>query len=225
MQGLKDFPLILWESICEFLFPSRCPRCSKYVERKGAWCSSCLRAALDVRLLSLPTDAPFAEVWALGRYREGLQELIKALKYRQKQSTLPYFRTFLEAAAPHLGRLLEKNFLAVPVPLFPAKERARGFNQTELIFSPWLKEQGIDMERLLLRQRSTRPMYGLTAAERQENLREAFALAAGKEKIRGKSILLLDDIFTTGTTLEACGEVLREAGAKEITGLVLASDH
>lgn len=227
MPKLNEMSRDILGSFWEFLFPSRCPKCGKYVAEKSGWCPECLQEALFVRRLSLPLDSSFEEIWALGNYREYLQKLIKDLKYRRKMSALPFIKSLLYEAEPQLGWLAEGAFLAVPVPLFSEKERARGFNQTELIFTEWLQDKEIAMVRGLIRNRETMAMYGLNPAEREENLRGAFeaVVEEGRPLVQGKNVLLIDDIFTTGSTMEACGKVLKEAGAASITGLVLASDH
>ena len=180
-----------------------------------------------MRRRSLPLDSCFEEKWAVGNYRDKLQKLIKDLKYRRKMSALPFIKSLLYEAEPQLGWLVEGAFLAVPVPLFFFFFQARGFNQTELIFGEWLQEKGIATVRGLSRNRETMAMYGLSPAEREENLRGAFeaAMKEGRPLVQGKKVLLIDDIFTTGSTMEACGKVLKEARAASITGLVLASDH
>lgn len=227
MSKFSNMGRAVWDSFWEVLFPSRCPICGKYVEKKGDWCARCLRETMAVRMLAMQPDSALAEVWALGNYKDTLQRPIKNLKYRNSMSVLPYLKSFLEGAEPELPWLKEGDWLAVPVPLFADKEKTRGFNQTELIFKDWLLELGIPMERGLIRTRETRAMYGLSPAERQENLREAFEVVKvdGMPLVEGRKVLLLDDIFTTGSTMEACGKVLREAGAASVTGLVLASDH
>ena len=227
MSKFSGMSRAVWESFWEVFFPSRCPICGKYVEKKGDWCARCLREAMAVRMLAIMLDSALAEVWAMGKYKDILQRPIKNLKYRKSISVLPYLKSFLEGAEPELPWLKEEDWLAVPVPLFADKEKTRGFNQTELIFKDWLQEKGIPMERGLIRTRETRAMYGLSPAERQENLRGAFeaVMLEGKPLVQGRKVLLLDDIFTTGSTMEACGRVLKEAGAASITGLVLASDH
>ena len=227
MSKFSGMSRAVWESFWEVFFPSRCPICGKYVEKKGDWCARCLREAMAVRMLAIMLDSALAEVWAMGKYKDILQRPIKNLKYRKSMSVLPYLKSFLEGAEPELPWLKEEDWLAVPVPLFADKEKTRGFNQTELIFKDWLQEKGIPMERGLIRTRETRAMYGLSPAERQENLRGAFeaVMLEGKPLVQGRKVLLLDDIFTTGSTMEACGRVLKEAGAASITGLVLASDH
>ena len=161
--------------------------------------------------------------WAAGSYRGGLQNLIRGLKYHGKKSGLPYILTVLQRVPEPFPVSVA---LAVPVPLHPAKERQRGFNQTELIFRDWLALRDIPMRRLLVRTRPTPPQYGLTRQARQENLRGAFALAAGAAaELHGRDVLLLDDIFTTGTTAAACARVLLRGGVRSVSALVLASDH
>ena len=227
MPKLKEMSRDILGSFWEFLFPSCCPRCGKYVAERSGWCEACLQEALSVRRLSLPPGSAFTEIWALSSYKDCLEKLIEDLKYRRKTSALPYLKSLLEKAEPELVWLRRKDFLAVPVPLYAAKEKARGFNQTELIFKDWLQEKEIPLTRGLIRNRETRAMYGLSPVEREENLRGAFSAIeeGGQPVVQGRDILFLDDIFTTGSTMEACGKVLKRAGALSVTGLVLASDH
>ena len=213
------------EALLDFFFPPRCPKCRAYVEKKGGWCEECLREVICAARLPLPPEAAkvFRAVWAAGHYRGGMQNLIRGLKYHGKWGNLAYIRTVLDAC----GRCLQDipaSAVAVPVPLHPARERQRGFNQAELIFRPWLKDLGIPMERLLLRNRQTKPQYGLSREEREANLQGAFSLAEGMSA-DGRDILLVDDIMTTGATLLACANALRQGGAGRIYGFVLASDR
>ncbi len=92
------------------------------------------------------------------------------------------------------------------------------------MFRGWLAERGIPMERMLLRKRETTAQYGLSAEERRENVQGVFSLAEGI-CARGRDVLLVDDIMTTGATLSACAKVLRRGGAARVYGLVLASDR
>ena len=162
-------------------------------------------------------------VWALGYYRGELQDLIRGLKYQGKKGNLSYIETFLRACEGELDDL-PSGTVAVPVPLHPARERERGFNQVELIFHSWLAGRGVPMEPILLRRRRTKAQYGLSVRERRENLRDAFALAEGVD-VRGRDILLLDDVLTTGATFWACSAALKAAGALAVCGLALASDR
>jgi ComF family protein len=167
-----------------------------------------------------------ADAWALGLYKDSLRDLIRHLKYQKQRSNLPYIASFLQAAAgeAQVKELLSGMDMAIAVPLYPAKEKQRGFNQAELIFGDFLMEQHIPMQRQLTRTRATRPMYELSERERADNLKNAFAVIEAKT-LQGKNVLLVDDIFTTGATMMECARVLKQAGACSVTGLVMASDH
>jgi ComF family protein len=168
---------------------------------------------------------PFARAVAYGSYEGGLRELIHLLKYGG-----------VRPAASILGRMLaeviaalEPEFSAVelaagetaiaviPVPLHKTKRRQRGFNQAELIARSALK-LGAGSGRLSLmvnvleRHRETESQIGLTAHQRRQNLRGAFTVAR-PEQIKGRSVLLVDDVLTTGTTAAECARVLLRAGA------------
>ena len=218
----------VWETLLDFLFPPHCPLCHAYVEVRGAWCPGCLAAALQPHRLplSMPMQAVLADAWAFGVYKGSLRDLIRHLKYQGKRSNLPYIENFLAEAGklPAVQEMLAAVDFAVSVPLYPAKEKQRGFNQAELIFGKFLASQNIPLRRVLSRTRATRPMYELSGRERAENLKDAFAVNDNK-MLEGKNILLVDDILTTGATMTECVRVLKAAGAGSVHALVLASDH
>lgn len=216
------------EALLLFFFPPHCPACRRYQKARGAWCENCLKEANAVRRLRLTLEERDAltEAWALGRYEGALQNLIRRLKYQGRKETLPYIETFLRSVEDEFFRkcLPIKNLIATPVPLHPAKERKRGFNQTELLFLPWLAAHGIPLRRLLLRTRATKPQYGLSKDARKENMKGAFAVPDdAKCDVRGKDLLLLDDIFTTGVTCAECARALKSAGARRVIALALTS--
>ena len=215
----------LLDEIVDFLYPPHCPKCKAYVKKRGEWCPECLRETAHVQRLPLPVKLAEAmdAAWAFGRYHGALRDLIRGLKYHGKKGNLPYLHMILRACEKAFP-VFPGEVLAVPVPLHPAREKQRGFNQVELVFREWLMRHGIPMERLLLRTRQTKAQYGLSVQERQGNLKGAFAVV-DRKLVQGKYILLLDDIMTTGSTFQACAEVLKAAGAARIFGLVLASDR
>jgi len=220
----------LREALINFIYPPHCPACGSYTEHRGAWCPLCLEQTLHIYRLPLSPEMlrVLPGAWALGRYHGALRELIRRLKYQGKRSTLPYLEEFLSAALPQLPAELRQTELVIPVPLFAAKEKQRGFNQAELIFQSLCQQQGLPLRRMLVRRRATRPQYGLGAAERRENMKDAFQLAVNpsvQNEVQGRHILLVDDILTTGATLCACAEVLHQAGAASVRALVLASDR
>ncbi|MDA0324814.1 MAG: phosphoribosyltransferase family protein, partial [Verrucomicrobia bacterium] len=109
----------------------------------------------------------------------------------------------------------------VPVPLFRARRKERGFNQSAEI-AEWLgQEVGIRVEEGLARVRETPPQARLRRSERLRNLRGALALAPGFDP-KGRRLLICDDVFTTGATADACARILKQNGAVEVAALTVA---
>jgi ComF family protein len=112
--------------------------------------------------------------------------------------------------------------LVVPVPLHPRRLRERGFNQSLLLARQVSKRQSIPLDfTSLQRVRQTAPQTRLSGPERRKNVRGAFRVTA-PESVAGRRVLLVDDVFTTGATIQECTESLLEAGAKEVCVLTLA---
>ena len=215
---------VVFRALLDFLFPPRCPLCGEEVSQHGEWCTPCLAQTLKPHKLIVPIEMRdiLHYVIALGNYRGGLQKLITSVKYGRRTKNAAFVKPFLDEAAKFLP---ENTFdVAVPVPLHSAKEKQRGFNQAELIFTDFLTAQQIPCRRLIVRTRNTKPQFSLQRDERRSNLQDAFAIADSAD-VRGMSILLFDDIMTTGTTLYECAKVLHLAGAAKVCALVLASDR
>ena len=228
---MKIFSFIkcIVDSVCDFLFPPHCPACGAYAEKKGAWCPACLAAAVRVRQLPLGAEhwGVISEAWAFGLYHGPLRALLLPLKFQKRRAGLPAIRTFLAAAEESLPRADWMPGVVVPVPLYAEKEKERGGNQTEMIFREWLEAQGWTWRRALVRTRATLPQFGLSAVERAENIKGAFAVAddGSAAEFAGKTVLLVDDIFTTGATIAECAKALRKAGAARVVAWTLASDR
>jgi len=156
---------------------------------------------------------------AYGSYESGLRELIHLLKYNQVRPAANVLgRMLAEAISDIVPQFDGEPPLLVPVPLHSSKLRQRGFNQSELIARAALKN---GLPRLSVntsaveRRRVTQSQTGLTRHQRLENMRGAFAVVHPTE-IAGQDILLVDDVFTTGTTISECARILRRAGANRI---------
>jgi ComF family protein len=137
----------------------------------------------------------------------------------------------LRALAPTLGEVLYDSWSAdpwpvgviVPVALHQARLRERGYNQSALLARELARHTGLPVaERTLLRVAPTLPQVGLDAARRAENVRNAFR--CGDDSLRGKPVLLIDDVLTTGATLRACAQALLDGGAGAVWALTLAHD-
>lgn len=176
-----------------------------------------------------PNDFDLAR--AAGVYDATLQKAIHQFKYQGRS----------HLAAP-LGRILwhALNFffrpddfdLVVPVPLHPSRLRHRGFNQSALLVRQWGQgpsgpaiptgKQSLKfVPELLVRTKASVPQIGLNKAERRKNLQGAFAVQA-KVMVKGKHVLLVDDVLTTGATANACAVKLKQAGAMTVNVLTLA---
>jgi ComF family protein len=166
-------------------------------------------------------EPPFAKAAAYGSYESGLRDLIHMLKYQQVRPAANVLgRMLAEVIGDLEGGWTAAPVLVVPVPLFAGKLRQRGFNQAELIARAALKllpgkERYTLRTDVLERSRETQSQIGLTRHQRRENLRGAFRVK-DREKLSGREILLVDDVFTTGTTASECARVIRRAGAARV---------
>lgn len=230
-----------FESVVTVVFPSDCRLCGLPLVSSSRLpvCSDCLESIEPLgegrcllcgeRLFSglaqslcgecLAERPPFAKAAAYGPYSNGLRELIHLLKYEQVRPAAEVLGRMLAEAVTDLAPDFGPDTPAVvPVPLHATKLRTRGFNQAELIAKAMAKQKpvGLQLElapELLIRKRATESQVGYTRQQRIANLRGAFG-AHGS--VSGRDILLVDDVFTTGTTVAECTRVLRRAGAERV---------
>jgi ComF family protein len=166
-------------------------------------------------------EPPFARAAAYGSYESGLRELIHLLKYGGVRPATNVLGRMLAEAISTLHPEFGADTLAViPVPLHRTKLRQRGFNQAELIASSAMKLAGLGSRLrlcagVLERRRDTASQIGLTSHQRRENLRGAFGVAQ-PELVKGREVLVVDDVYTTGATVSECSKVLRRAGATKV---------
>lgn len=236
----------LGEGVAELLFPPVCVACKLPARRH--LCDACLAAiprlprplcqccgvALDP--LKVPRESVFHErayCWrcrelpaafdccrAYGPFEGPLRTAIHALKYRGTTAIVPVLAELVAWVLDEEPELRRARLL-VPVPLHPARRRERGFNQAELLAAAVAPPRGLELRRdLVAKVRHTRPQVGQNAPQRRENLRDAFAFC-GTAPLRC-SVLLLDDVVTTGATFHECARVLRAAGATAVYAVALA---
>ena len=165
-------------------------------------------------------ERPFERAVAYGTYDGGLRELVHLLKYNGVRPASGVLGRMLGEAITVLEPEFEQStVIVIPVPLYKLRRRQRGFNQAELIALAALKFHASDRMQLridiLLRSRDTHSQIGLTSHQRRENLRGAFKVARAAE-VTGRQVLLVDDVYTTGTTASECARVLRRAGAAKV---------
>jgi ComF family protein len=172
-------------------------------------------------LLCQRIDPPFERAVAYGSYAGGLRDLIHVLKFEQVRPAAAVLGRVLAETIANLEKAMPVGtIVVVPVPLHASKQAQRGFNQAEMIARSALKQLSrpnrFDLSTgVLLRRRDTGSQVGLTSHQRRENLRGAFAVS-DPTRIVNRDVLLIDDVYTTGTTASECARVLLRAGAARV---------
>jgi competence protein ComFC len=206
----------LGEGILDLFYPYSCCACGKKIP-PGIFCAECY-----LRIEPL-TAAVLPHLFSAVRYREPIVTAIHRLKYRGETFLVPHLAGFLiEVSRRH--KLNERIDCVVPVPLHPTRFRERNFNQAELLGQAIAASFSLPvLNRLLIRFRNTPSQTGLSGKERMVNVSGAFQVRKGVT-FKGRRCLLVDDVLTTGATLNACRDRLLSAGAAEVYGLSLARD-
>lgn len=187
-----------------------CGRTFRYAAGGNHLCARCLP----------PHDWHFRRARAILIYNEPAARLVHGFKYGGKTTALSTFGA-LKRSRPGLEELAGFE-LILPVPLHPRRLRERGFNQALLLAQVFFPREGKKIRsNLLVRNRWTEPQTTLAGQARRKNLAGAFTVPE-PSLVAGKKILLIDDVFTTGSTVNLCAQALREAGAAEVQVLTLA---
>jgi competence protein ComFC len=201
-----------WKSIR----PSRaalCPSCGRFFEGAGGshYCGECL------------ASRPVVSVHrSCGAYEGTLKDLILLFKYRGMSVLGPGLAGLAVGALGGDDELWWGVDALVPVPLHPRRKRERGFNQSAVLARELGKAMGPRvLDGVLIKERPTPAQTSLKSAERASNLRGAYRVKR-EDKVRGKVVMLVDDVYTTGSTIRECGRTLVAAGAKEVRAITLA---
>ncbi|MDI6785643.1 MAG: ComF family protein [bacterium] len=228
-----------YNKLLDFLFPSYCEICNQRLQNEKYICQKCLKkvkyinsntCSLCGKEFNLPVSSLckdcknnkryFKEARAIGRYEGVLKDYIHLLKYCNK----PYLKVLFPDIVKDYAKWI-KNYqfdYIMPIPLHPKKLRKRGYNQAELFAKYLSKAYKIEYYKdNLTRKKETLPQINLDKKERLRNVKSSF-IVKYKEKVKDKSILLIDDVYTTGATVNECSKELKESGVKKIIVLTLA---
>ena len=217
--------------LVETVFPRRCAGC----RRRGTWlCDACdaalprfrppwcarcgaPRGLVPCRCEHLP--ASLSAVRSAGPYDGWLREAIQSFKYHGETARAGHLSELL---VPLVVDLEPFDYLC-PVPLHPRRERRRGYNHARLLAEGVARTHGLRVQEVAIRVRETDQQARLGASARQANVQGAFAVAPGAS-VRGASIVLVDDVLTTGATLGSCAAALLTAGAARVAAVTLARE-
>lgn len=232
---------IFFAAINDLLFPPLCLGCKRRLEssQPPLFCLPCTQSLVFIQSpLCSRCGTPFvsggdhlcgdclsgSQAFDLSRslcqYRPPISDLILALKFHGHLSGIATFSALL-ARSDLLDAFCPPDII-LPVPLHKRRLRERGFNQAQMIaagcFAHWKKSIALN---ILIRHRFTDPQSLLSGAERRRNMHKVFSLV-NPSRVSGARVLLVDDVYTTGSTVNACSTILRQAGAERIEVFTLA---
>lgn len=200
-----------WQKFLDIIFPPKCLVCKDV--SKDPLCLSCIDKINFLR--------PTAFVHSVAAYDGPLKKAILNFKFKNKKDLAePLGKLIIRYLNEFTGLL--KVDMIIPVPLHPKRLDERGFNQVELL--SWTITKRFDIPTvsgLLFRKKETTPQFDLPKKERYTNIKGAFEVK-GKKFLEGKSVLLIDDIYTTGSTVAECTKTLKTAGALKVYILTLS---
>ena len=189
---------------------SRCYSCGKLIKKNNVHCKDCEQGK---------GPKSTTRVTALGHYSGEWKDFIHKVKYKGQPYLLTHIRRFI---VDWVIQYLPPPDCIIPVPLHHSRFVQRGFNQAEVLASILSRQLGIRYKEALCRNRDTIPQTSLGRHKRQNNVKGAFTVKKDVE-LRRQIIWLVDDVITTGTTLDECAQVLKEHGVTNIYGICMAA--
>ena len=226
------------KGLLNFLLPPNCPICHQKIERDGLCphcfsklefigtqkCSVCgqpldvLVPGMSICGTCLKKPPYFRQAEAVFKYNDTSKKLILAFKYGDHTELANLFIKWMDQNS---SALIQKNDILMPVPLHWRRLLKRKYNQSALLAQKLAKKYNKRYDPLTLKRTQSTPSQGhLSPKERLKNVKNAFKIKNTK-KVKDKSILLIDDVFTTGATVNECAKILLKAGAKSVDILTL----
>jgi len=228
--------------LADLLPPPVCVVCRTRIGRHGLICGACFAKIdfiapplCDQLGVPLPYDAGapllsaaaiakppvYDRARAVARYSSTMRELVQSFKYRDRHEGLPLFGRWLSKAGAEL--LADAEFI-LPVPLYASRLWSRRFNQSAMLAHAVGRVARVPVDCFVLKRvRRTASQVGLSADQRRRNVAGAFKVPQAQAgRVKGRKVLVIDDVITTGATAEACARALRRAGAARVDVLALA---
>lgn len=220
-------------SVLRLLFPPKCIFCGKVVDNDAfAVCEACMEDVPEneraCRVCGVPLDTvygpllctncaghrrPFRKAYVPFIYKDSVRKAILTFKFGGRRASAVTMAAYILLKMRALGA--ERPDIITFVPMHPFRLGMRGFNQSQLLASALGKMLGVSTEPLLKRTKYTKPQSKRKAQDRRRAVKDVYALRKNRD-LKGKRILLIDDVITTGATLSACAALLKKGGAKSV---------
>ena len=210
-------------NLLNLINPNVCGFCNKVC--KNEFCNKCKVKIRNnqINVIIKPRNKYFKELISIFKYEGIIRDKILQYKFEDKAYMYNTFAKIILKNEKICG-LLKKYDIIIPVPIHKKRKAQRGYNQTQLIASKISKYVEIKLcDDVLIKSKNTIAQSKLNKNKRKQNIKGAFKIL-NSEKIQGKNILLFDDIYTTGSTVNECSKILTRAGAKRIGVLTIAKD-
>ena len=219
------------QALLDFIYPPHCILCNIRLDAFHYLCPSCESNLEDQKQITvqyrqsdfpnLQKELKLKQVYTLWCFEGAIETLIHRVKYQHEAPLGEWLGRQVDSRHLLFGRLTAPP-LIIPVPLHAQRHRERGYNQSEFIARGIQHKLGFPIStRILKRIRKTQTQTALTAEQRQQNVEDAFQVTKS-DLVQNKSILLVDDVITTGATINQCAKVLLEAGSGDVYALALA---
>lgn len=238
IRKLRDYA----DFLPELLVPSTCLTCDRFVDKQGGCCPQCWNSLRFItkplcRVMGSPfsidmgdgflsaeaisNPPPFEKLRAVLIYDELARKLVSSIKYSDRTDLLRWVANWMDVSGQEL---ISDADMIMPVPLHASRLRSRRFNQAAELAHRLARLNNKEfMPEILVRKKSTRQQVGLSETERARNVSGAFIVPQEmKINLKGKRVLLIDDVYTTGATAKAATRALKRGGASQINVLVFA---
>lgn len=215
----------IFNSILELIYPNVCGVCKKICKE-----NLCRKCEIKIKQYEInkikeykDNKFYFDESIHIFKYEDIIRKILVEYKFQEKSYLYKTFSKIILKNEKICGKL-KKYDIIIPVPIHKKRKLIRGYNQTELIAKKIAKNIDLKMEnKVLFKNKNIVSQSELNKSERIKNVKEAFVVK-NEEKVENKKILIFDDIYTTGSTVNECSKILKNAGASKIGILTIAKD-
>lgn len=227
-MSVRESILRLLQDIASVFLPFSCHRCKTDTDFGVVFCDECqkkLASAMHPPRLTDDTRCDF-DLHTLSSYNSLVADVIRIIKYRPSAKLLNILASTC-CQNCDLRSIIDNNDIIVPVPMHSQRLHSRGFNQAKILAANFAKDTGCRCNLALERIRATRPQADCNEEERRDNLKNAFALSKSSRHtdFKNSRIIIIDDVATTGSTLQLCANKLKELKPAKISALVVSHSY